>query len=133
MTLASTFGSSVYTPGVFGIEKEFHVSSTVALLGLSLFILGFAFGPMIAAPISERYGRRLVYWASLPFFAAFTLGSALAPNYASLAIFRFLSAVFGSPPLSVGAGTNADLFRPSSRALATGMFVLAPFIGPALG
>ena len=34
-----TLGSSIYTPGIPGIMAQFNVSSTVALLGLSLYVL----------------------------------------------------------------------------------------------
>ena len=33
--------------------KEFHCSREVATLGLSLFVLGLAFGPMLLGPLSE--------------------------------------------------------------------------------
>lgn len=55
---AVTFGSSVYTPGYPEVMEKFNVSSTVALLGLSLYVLGLGFGPVLAAPISETKGRR---------------------------------------------------------------------------
>lgn len=54
---ARTLGSSVYTPGVPDVEQHFQVSTTEALLGLSLFVLGTSFGPMLAAPISESVGE----------------------------------------------------------------------------
>ena len=34
-----TLGSSIYTPGIPSIMAQFNVSSTVALLGLSLYVL----------------------------------------------------------------------------------------------
>jgi hypothetical protein len=33
--------------------KEFHCSREIATLGLSLFVLGLAFGPMLLGPLSE--------------------------------------------------------------------------------
>ena len=128
-----TFGSSVYTPGYPEVMKEFHVSSTVALLGLSLYVLGLAFGPVIAAPISETLGRQAVYRVSLPLGALFTLGAGFSQNFASFAICRFFAGTFGSPVLAVGGGSNADLWPPVHRAVATVFFLLAPFLGPALG
>ncbi|MCJ1377766.1 hypothetical protein MMC17_000862 [Xylographa soralifera] len=128
-----TFASSVYTPGVPYVEEQFQVSTTVALLPLSLYVLGTAFGPMIAAPMSETLGRRAVYFCCLPIFGLFIIGAGFSTDIASLVICRFFAGVFGSPPLSIGAGTNADLFKPSHRGLVTSVFVLAPFLGPALG
>jgi MFS family permease len=113
--------------------QKFHVSSTVALLGLSLYVLGLGFGPLLAAPLSENYGRRVVYWSSLPVFGLFTLGAGFSQSIAALCICRFFAGFFGGPPLSVGAGTNADLWPRKSSAISVSLFVLAPFLGPALG
>lgn len=44
MTFSVAFGSSVYTSTIFVTADEFHVSSEVMLLGLSLYVLGFALG-----------------------------------------------------------------------------------------
>ena len=133
MLPCSTFASSVYTSGVPKVQRQFQVSTTVALLPLSLYVLGTAFGPMIAAPLSETLGRRAVYFSCLPIFALFTIGAGFSKTFASLVICRFFAGVFGSPPLSIGAGTNADLYPPAQRGLVTSFFILAPFLGPVLG
>ncbi|MCJ1387904.1 hypothetical protein MMC18_000747 [Xylographa bjoerkii] len=128
-----TLGSSVYTPGVPDIMEQFGVSSTIALLGLTVYLIGLACGPVLAAPLSETLGRKAVYMTSLPMLAAFTLGAGFSQNFATLLICRFFAGFFGSPTLAVGAGTNADLWPPVDRAVATVLFILAPFAGPALG
>ena len=113
--------------------ERFHVSSTAALLGLSLYVIGLAFGPVLAAPLSEIHGRSIVYKMSLPVMMLFTLGAGFSQNFGSLLVCRFFAGFFGSPVLAVGAGTNADLFPPRMRAIATTFFLLAPFAGPSLG
>ena len=132
MGFAVTLGSSVYVPGIPDIEAEFQISNTVALLGLSMWVLGLGFGPVLAAPISETLGRSAVYRASIPLSALFTLGAGFSQNAASLIICRFFAGFFGSPTLAVGAGTNADIWPPIHRASATVLFIWAPFAGPAL-
>lgn len=128
-----TFGSSVYTPGYPEVRERFGVSSTVALLPLSLYVLGLAFGPVLAAPISETKGRRVVYLVSLPIAGLFTLGAGFSNTFAALVVTRFFAGFFGSPILAVGAGTNVDIWQPVHRAVATSAFLLAPFLGSALG
>ena len=132
-SLCVTFGTSVYTPAVAEVAEKFNVSQTVSVLGLSLYVLGLAFGPMIAAPLSETKGRLAVYRFSIPVAAAFTLGAGLSNNMASLAVCRFFAGFFGSPCLAVGAGTIADIWPPVYRAPATSIYLLTPFLGPALG
>lgn len=113
--------------------KQFHVGTTVALVPLALYTVGLAFGPVLAAPLSETHGRKAVYLISIPIFALFILGSGLANNFATLAICRFLAGVFGSPPLAVGAGSNSDLWSPEHYAVAATLFITCPFLGPAFG
>ena len=131
--LAVTFGTSIYTPGHLDVVNEFNVSSTVALLPLSLYTLGLAFGPVLAAPISETLGRRVVYLVSLLVSALFTLGAGFSNTFAALVITRFFAGFFGSPVLAVGGGTNVDIWAPIDLAAATAVFLLAPFLGPAIG
>ena len=130
---AVTFGTSVYTPGYPAVAKEFNVSSTAALLPLSLYTLGLAFGPILAAPISETLGRRIVYLISALVSALFTLGAGFSHNFAALLITRFFAGFFGSPVLAVGGGTNVDIWAPVDLAASTAVFLFAPFLGPAIG
>lgn len=88
---------------------------------------------MISAPVSETFGRRIVYLFLFPPSLLFTLGAALTSSFATLCVCRFLAGMLGSGCLAVGAGTNSDLWAPRSRAAASSIFLLAPFLGPALG
>ncbi|KAF2202288.1 MFS general substrate transporter [Delitschia confertaspora ATCC 74209] len=133
MCFIVSFGTSVYTPSVSEISLHFRIPRTLALIPLTVYVLGLAFGPLISAPISETHGRKIVYLISLPISMLFTLGAGLSKEFASLVICRFFAGLFGSPVLAVGAGTNADLFMPAQRAVATSMFMVAPFLGPSLG
>lgn len=54
------FASSVITADIEGVVKEFNVSNEVALVSISVFVVGFGVGPMIFAPLSEIYGRRII-------------------------------------------------------------------------
>lgn len=53
-----TCASSAVTLTYSGTEAEFHSSSEVTILGLSLFVLGLGIGPLFLGPLSEFYGRR---------------------------------------------------------------------------
>lgn len=47
LTTSVYIGSAIYTAGIPGIQQQFQVSEVKALLGLTLFVLGYALGPMI--------------------------------------------------------------------------------------
>ncbi|PZD31927.1 MFS-1 domain containing protein [Pyrenophora tritici-repentis] len=128
-----TFGTSVYSPSIANITHHFQISRTVAILGLTLYTLGLDFGPIFTAPLSEGHARKIVYLISSPIFMLFTLGAGFSKSFASVCVCRFFAGFFGSPALAVGAGTNADLFPSYRRAVTTSLFLMAPFVGPALG
>lgn len=47
LTTAVYMGSAIYTAGIVDIQHDFNVSQTSALVGLTLFVLGYALGPMV--------------------------------------------------------------------------------------
>jgi MFS family permease len=132
-TFAVTFASSVYVSGIPGVMQRFDVSAEVATLGLTLFVLGFALGPLIWAPLSEVYGRKSIFVISYTAYVAFSVAAACSPNITALLVLRFFASAFGSSSMTNVGGIIADMFSKAERGMATGLFVTAPFLGPALG
>jgi MFS family permease len=132
-TFAVTFASSIYASALPSIETHFSVSPTLATLGLSLYVFGFALGPLIWAPLSEVYGRRIIFVVSYTAFVAFSIGAVFAPSIAALLVLRFLASAFGASTMANTGGIIADMFEKKERGLATGLFATTPFLGPALG
>lgn len=132
-TLAVTLVSSAYTGGLKQIMIEFHPSQTVATLGVSLFVLGFAIGPLLWAPLSELFGRQVLFVGTYTCLTAFNAGCAGAQNIWTLVVLRFFAGAFGSSPLTNAGGTIADMFEADQRGLATALFAAAPFLGPVIG
>ena len=54
-TLAVAFVSSAYSGGIAEILREFQIAQIIGTLGISLFVLGFAIGPLLWAPLSGEY------------------------------------------------------------------------------
>lgn len=128
----STYGSSSTSPAVADLMKHFGVSQTVAFLGVSLYVLGLAFGPIMGAPLSETYGRLNVYRGSMLLSMLFTLGSGFSKSMASLLVCRFFSGLSAASVLSIMGGTAADCFPPSKRGPPSAIFMLSPFLGTVL-
>ncbi|PWZ03026.1 putative mfs-multidrug-resistance transporter [Testicularia cyperi] len=133
-TLSVSLASSAYSGAVESIQHQFQPSKQIIVtLGVSLFVLGFAFGPLLWAPFSEVVGRRALYIGT---YAAFTLWQAVSiasPNIESLLVFRFLAGFFGSSPLVNTGGVLTDMFNPNEIGVAMAVFASAPFLGPVLG
>ncbi|QID85623.1 Polyamine transporter 4 [Saccharomyces pastorianus] len=131
LCLVVTMGSSLYVSSVPELVARYHVSQTLALSGLTFYLLGLA--TVIGAPLSEVFGRKPVYLFSLPASMLFTMGVGLSNGHMRIILpLRFLSGVFASPALSVGSGTILDIFDVDQVSVAMTYFVLSPFLGPVL-
>ncbi|KAM0723235.1 hypothetical protein Q7P37_001435 [Cladosporium fusiforme] len=97
-TLAVAFVSSAYSGGAKQVIVEFGCSQEVFTLGISLFVLGFAIGPLLWAPLSELFGRQVLYIGTYGALTAFNAGAAGAKNIETLIILRFFAGAFGSSP-----------------------------------
>src|SRR2546423_2100631 len=100
VTLLTPLASSMVAPGVPLILKEFHsTNETIGAFVVSIYILGYATGPLVIAPLSELYGRLYVYHTNNVLFIIWTTACALSPNVGALLVFRFFAGVAGSCPL----------------------------------
>ncbi|KAL5360339.1 major facilitator superfamily domain-containing protein [Aspergillus floccosus] len=132
-TLAVSLVSSAYTGGIEQIMEDLKVGTEVATLGVSLFVVGFAIGPLLWAPMSELWGRQYLFLVSYCGLTVFNSAAAGAPNIQGLIIFRFFAGAFGSSPLTNAGGVIADLFQAKDRGVAMSIFAAAPFLGPVIG
>ncbi|VEU22363.1 DEKNAAC103608 [Brettanomyces naardenensis] len=126
-------GSSIYVSSVPEIMFKWEVSQTLCLGGVALFVLGLAWGPVIAAPLSELFGRKIVYLVSIPIAGAFTIGVAMSKNIGQVLVLRFFAALTSSGAFAICGGTIGDIWAPKDSGLAMALFCLAPMMGPVIG
>lgn len=131
--LSVAVGSSAYSGAMQQVIEDLDVGNEVATLGLSLFVIGFALGPLFWAPLSEFIGRQLPFVFSLGLMTAFLAGCAGAKNIQTLVVLRFLGGCAGSAPFTNSGGVISDMFHAEQRGLALSLFAAAPFLGPTLG
>ncbi|KAM7187662.1 Major facilitator superfamily domain containing protein [Naviculisporaceae sp. PSN 640] len=106
----SSLGSAL-AANITPFMGEFNIPlGPQTILPTSVYLGGFMCGPLIFAPLSEFYGRSPILIIGFTFFTLATLGTALAPSWPAFLVFRFLTGVFGAPPISVGGGVVADMF-----------------------
>lgn len=136
-TLCSTWGSSVFSSAVVPVSEIFGVSRVVAILGLTLYICGFATGPLAFAPLSELYGRKWPLVVASFVFTCFMFATATAKDIQTLMLCRFFAGAFASCPLAVVGGAFSDLFGNETRGIAiaafSGVVFIGPFISPIVG
>ncbi|KAL6876875.1 MFS general substrate transporter [Trichoderma novae-zelandiae] len=133
VTMTATWASSSYSAGTLQVAQEFHVGSQVATLGTTLFLFGFGVGPLLWAPLSEVYGRRIAVMAPMLVAICFSFGSATAKDLQTLMLTRFFGAFFSSAPVTNTGGVLGDLYSPAYRGIAMAGYAMAVVGGPSLG
>ncbi|KAI9690735.1 MAG: hypothetical protein M1820_009866 [Bogoriella megaspora] len=133
MVVNATFASSSPSGCFESIANDFGVSVEATGLVITLFLLGYCFGPLFWAPLSEFYGRRWLFYYSFTGYLAFNFLCAFTPNFGGLLVGRFLTGTFVSSALSNAPGVLADLWGPIERGNAMALFAMMTFAGPALG
>lgn len=121
----------MFAPGAKELAEEFHITnSTVEAMTVSLYVLGFALGPLLLAPLSELHGRLIVYYFCNAVYFAFTAGCAFSTNVAMFLVFRLICGCAASGPMSIGGGTVADVTPQEQRGKAMALFAMGPIVGP---
>ncbi|KAK5988699.1 Efflux pump radE [Cladobotryum mycophilum] len=134
ITFISPLASSIFAPGIQQVMDDFHSTNPeLASFIVSVYVIGYASGPLVLAPLSELYGRSPLYHTCNVFFIIFTVACALSPNMTALIIFRLLAGVAGSCSLTIGAGTLADVISFEKRGKAMAAWVFGPLFGPVVG
>lgn len=131
--LDSSFALAIYSPSHDKVKDELQTTRVLSLLPFTLYIYGLAFGPAIAAPLSETFGRRFIYLMVTPVALLFILGAGLSKNIASLIICRLMAGIAIASPLAVGAGTIMDVWTGISVTRGIILLMTLAFLGPALG
>ncbi|OJJ50917.1 hypothetical protein ASPZODRAFT_138042 [Penicilliopsis zonata CBS 506.65] len=134
LTFLTPLASSIFAPAAEEVLADFGSNSIyMESFIVSAYLLGNCFGPLVIAPWSELYGRSPVYHCCNVLFVLFNVACARAPNLGALLVFRILSGLAGGCPLTLGAGTIADLVRAEKRGGAMVSWVMGPLLGPVVG
>jgi MFS family permease len=122
----STMGSALPSMAIPYITAEFHqTSAPQSVLPISVYLIGYVFGPVIWGPLSEQYGRRNLTVGTFIMFCVWTMSCAVAPNWPAFLIFRLLSGAFASAPIAIVAGIFADIYAdPKTRGRGMAAFMV---------
>ncbi|KAF2182885.1 MFS multidrug transporter-like protein [Zopfia rhizophila CBS 207.26] len=130
-TFISPFSSTMVTPALEDIGDKFDIpEGFMQQLVMSIFLLGYAQGPFVLAPLSEIYGRVTVLQYANLIYLAFNTACGFAQNKQQLLAFRFLSGIGGSAPQALCNGVLADTWRKEERGKGQAIYGMLTFIGP---
>jgi multidrug resistance protein len=133
-TIISPFASSMFAPSVNLAMADFHdFNETIGTFSVSVYLLGYAFGPLILAPLSELYGRLVLYHISMSLFIVFNVACAESKSFPMLIVFRVLTGIAGSCPLTIGPGSISDMYAQEERGKIMSIWTLPIMLGPSIG
>ncbi|KAF8854548.1 cycloheximide resistance protein [Acephala macrosclerotiorum] len=134
VTMLSPLASTIISPATPDVMSTFHsTNETIGAFVTSVYILGYAFGPLVIAPLSELYGRSPVYNTCNTIFLIFSIACAVANSLSSLIVFRPFAGIAASCPITLGAGTIADMIPLEKRGLVMSLWIMGPLVGPTFG
>lgn len=125
-TFSAQLGASMLSATTGQISEQFHVGEEVAVLSFSIYVVGNTLGPVVFAPVSEIFGRKLSAFIPCFICGAIICIAANVDNIAALVVLRFVAGMFGSAPVVCSGGAIADIWKPPLRAAA--MIIYAFFI-----
>ncbi|KAK0673511.1 putative polyamine transporter [Cercophora samala] len=130
----STMGSALPANALPFITDEWDITNEYQqVLPISVYLIGYVMGPILWAPLSEQFGRKILTMITFLTFTAFTLATALAPTWITFLIFRLLTGTFASAPIAIVPGIIADISSdPRTRGRNMGLFFMTTVSGPLL-
>lgn len=124
--------SAAVVPGIEALAADLDVSVPKARVVQAIFLYGFAIGAVTLTPISEDYGRWPTHVVSVFLVGIFQIPCALAPNFATVVVFRFLAGFFAATTFNA-VGIVSDMWDPESQGMAVNSFAFAAEFGIVIG
>ncbi|OHF03789.1 hypothetical protein CORC01_01108, partial [Colletotrichum orchidophilum] len=98
-TLISPFGSSMFAPSTSETMREFYSANiNLESFSVSILVLRHVFGPLIYGPLSELYGRLILYHVNSLLFVIANVAYSLPLSLTMFIVFRLITGIVGSCP-----------------------------------
>jgi multidrug resistance protein len=131
--LSSPFTSSVFAPAIPDIMTHFHSTNEyISSFVLSIYVLGYAVGPLLISPLSEIFGRVPLYHFCNTAFTLYTLCCAYSDSLSTIALVRFFAGVGGSSVFALAPSSIADMIPKEKRGAVMALIAIGYNLGPAV-
>lgn len=140
LVLLSAMGSFVndmYSPSLPAMRRFFGCSVPTVQLGLTMGMVGLAIGQIVFGPLSDRYGRKPVLFASMSLFVVAAVVSVFSPTIYFFLVCRMFQGAGAAGGYFLARTVPADIY--GGRDLAKLMAIvgaingIAPASAPVLG
>ncbi|KAF4635492.1 hypothetical protein G7Y89_g2595 [Cudoniella acicularis] len=131
--VASMAPSSMFAPVIEKIADDLD-ATTREIIGFQTgFVIMLGIGPLVLAPLSETFGRKILYTTCFTIFTLLQIPTGLTLSLPVLIFLRTVAGFFGAVSVANGGGTISDMYEPNERAGIFGWYLLGPLLGPAIG
>lgn len=133
-TITSPLTATIYFPLLPLLRAQFHTSAQAINLTLTLYIIFQAISPVLFGPLSDSYGRRPFFLATLGLYAIGNIGLASNnDNYTVLLVLRAIQSLGASAAYAISFGVVADVCKSSERGRMLGPIGMALNLGACVG
>ena len=130
--VAAPFGFNVIPALLPAIQAEFVLDPGHMQWMVSIYSFTLALGQLIAGPLSDAFGRRVILLAGLAIFVGASIGAALADSYSCLLACRFLQGLGGCVTLMIPRAAVRDRYAGPDAARAMAMVMISMSLTPAI-
>ena len=131
----SPLPANIYFPAIPLLAETFNKSIDTMNQTVTVYLVLQGLSPMLWGPLSDRYGRRIVFLLCLTVLIGSSVGLALCPTDAFwlLLLLRCFQSGGGASAIALGAGVIGDIAEPKERGGYFGFFNLGPQLAPCIG
>jgi len=115
------------------LASDFGTTAAAASVVITAFGLASAIGALLHGPLGDRYGKLRMATFAMAGAGAGSVACAFAPDLASLAALRFVTALFGSASVTLGMAYIGDRVPLAERQPVVARFIAGTITGQALG
>ena len=134
---ASLLSTDLYAPSLPHLPGYFGTSAETVQLTMALNMAAFAVAQLVWGPLSDRYGRRVVFLIGMTAFLFTALGAALSHSIGHLLAARILMGASASVEAVIVLAVIGDIYKSEDSAkiyAIYGMIIaLVPAVGPIIG
>lgn len=125
--------STIMAPALNEIGSSLNMNQEESVMGMSVYLLATAFGPLIIGPLSEIYGRQPVLHVTNIWFLIWNIICGFANNKGLLIASRLLAGLGASAIYALAGGVLGDIWPREQRGRSMALYILIPMLGAAVG
>ncbi|KAI1378896.1 MFS general substrate transporter [Hypoxylon crocopeplum] len=131
--LVTLMSGAMLAPALSSISRDLNTGEEETQIFLSIFVLAFAFGPMVLSPLAEVFGRRPVWLASSCFYILWNTVAGFSQTPGLMIASRVLSGIGASAEFAISNPVLSDCWTPDQRGTSFAISTFIPLLGPAIG